>query len=374
MQVPFFDYPLQYTMHEREYQEIIIDVLRRGAYILGEDVDRFEKNLAKFLNAKYAIGVANGTDALLLALHGAGVGPGDEVITVSHTFVATVEVIVFLGATPVLIDIADDHLMNVNLIERAITSRTKAIMPVHINGRMCDHMDTLMEIAKKHHLQVIEDAAQALGASFMGRCAGTFGRAGCFSFYPAKALGTFGDAGAIVTDDEEFATRVRLLRNHGRKDGTEIHAWGLNSRIDNLHAAILDYKLTHYIPEWLGRRREVARMYNHGLSSISALRLPAPPDEGSIHYDVFQNYEMEVQDRDALARFLYEHGIRTAMPWGGKAVHQFTGLSFGPQRLINTETILARALMLPLYPELRDEQIRYVVDTIKEFYQSYSRT
>ncbi len=365
--VPFFDYPLQFKAYEAKYIEIIKDVLSRGQYILGEDLKRFEENLADFVGAKFAIGVNNATEALLLSLYAAGIGPGDEVISVSHTFVATIEVIKFLGATPVLVDIADDHNMNVDLVEEAITEKTKAIIPVHLNGRICDKMEKLLDIAQKYNLIVIEDAAQALGAKYKGKSAGTFGLAGCFSFYPAKLLGAFGDAGAVVTDDEEFADKIRRIRNHGRV-GTEVTCWGLNSRLDNLQAAILDYKLK-LLPGWLERRREIASIYHEGLLGVEELRLPPPPANDGDHYDVFQNYEIEAERRDELMEFLKkEKGIEVVIQWGGKAVHQFETLGLGHFKLPRTEELFKKALLLPLYPELKDEQVKYVIESIKEFY------
>lgn len=368
MQVPFFDYPMQYKIHEREYQDVITGILLQGAYILGENVARFEANLAEFVGAKYAVAVANCTDALLLALQAVGLKSGDEVITVSHTFVATVEVIVFLGAKPVFVDIGEDHLLDVNLVEKAITSRTKAIIPVQLNGRVCDGMEKLVELAEKYQLVIIEDSAQALGATYQGKGAGTFGKAGCFSFYPAKLLGAFGDAGAVVTDDEKLSMKLKLLRDHGRGGpGGEVQLWGLNARMDTLHAAILDYKLVHYLKEWIQRRRQIARQYFQGLSALEALRLP-PATEGGDHYDVFQNYEIEAERRDELKKYLYTQGIGTALPWGGKGVHQFEALGILPQNLPRTEEVMRNAIMLPLYPELTDDQVQYIIDAVTAFY------
>lgn len=366
--VRFFDYPLQFNAHEKEYMEVIHSTLARGAYILGEDTTRFEENLAKFTGASHAIGVGNCTDALLLSLQASGIGPGDEVITVSHTFVATVEVIKMLGATPVFVDIADDHNMNADLVEAAITPRTKAIVPVQLNGRICTNMGRLVEISEKHNLAVIEDSAQSLGASYKGKGAGTLGVSGNFSFYPAKLLGTFGDAGAVVTNDAAFAEKIRMMRNHGRGKGTDINLWGLNCRMDNLHAAILDFKMK-LLPGWIKRRRAIAKMYQDGLSKIGALKLPPPPVDNCDHYDVFQNYETEADNRDALMSFLRDSkGVEVVIQWGGKAVHQFAPLGLAHIRLPRTEKLFRTALMLPLYPELKDEQIEYVIRSIGEFY------
>ncbi len=366
--VRFFDYPLQFKAREKEYMEILHNTLSRGAYILGEDIARFEENLARFVGTKYAVGVGNCTDALLLSLMAAGVGPGDEVITVSHTFVATVEVAKMLGATPVFVDIADDHNMNVELVEDSITTRTKAIVPVQLNGRICTNMNRLVETAKRRGLAIIEDSAQSLGAAYQGRGAGTFGLSGNFSFYPAKLLGAFGDAGAVVTDDRAFAEKVRMLHNHGRGRGTDINLWGLNCRMDNLHAAILDFKLK-LLPEWIKRRRAIAKMYHDGLSTIGTVRLPAGPVDNAEHYDVFQNYEIEADKRDALLSYLREKkGIEAVVQWGGKAVHQFAPLGLGHVKLPRTERLFRDALMLPLYPELEEGDVEYIVRSIQDFY------
>lgn len=367
--VKFFDYPSQFRPYEKEYMKIIQDVLSRGAYILCEDLERFEENLANFVGAKYAIGVSNGTDAILLSLLAVGVGPGDEVITVAHTFVATVEVIKFLGAKPVFVDIADDHNMDVDLVEEAITQRTKVIMPVQLNGRICSKMDKLLEISQRYNIYIIEDSAQALGAKYKGKYAGTFGLSGNFSFYPSKVLGAFGDAGAVVTNDEEVYEKIKRLRNHGRAEGTEVELWGLNCRLDNLQAALLDYKLK-MLPQWIERRREIANMYQEGLSHIEEIKLPPPPLENSDHYDVFQNYEIEAEQRDELKEYLHSKGIQVVMQWGGKAVHQFPALGLSDIKLPRTEELFRKELLLPLYPELKDEQVHYVIDSVKKFYEN----
>ncbi len=365
--VKFFDYQAQFKADEEEYMRIIRKTFSKGSFILGEELEEFESNFARFLGARHAIGVGNCTAGLLLALYATGTAPGDEVITVSHTFVATVEVIKLLGAHPVLVDIADDHNMEVDLVESAVTSRTRAIVPVHLNGRVCEKMGKLIELAKAKGLAVIEDAAQAIGASYGGKKAGTWGRAGCFSFYPAKLLGAFGDAGAIVTDDRDLAERLYRMRNHGR-GGSGVELWGFNSRMDSVHAAILNYKLKK-IEGWIARRREIAGMYHQGISDIGELRLPPPPQTGGERYDVFQNYEMEAEGRDELVKYLSEKGVEVALPWGGRAVHQFPALKLGDLHLPRTEELMQKAIMLPLYPELEDEQVEYVITAVREFYR-----
>lgn len=366
--VKFFDYPVQFTEHEEGYTKIFREVCGKGAFILGVEVERFENEFAAFIGAKHAIGVGNCTDGLLLSLHAAGVGAGDEVISVSHTFVATIEVIQFLGAKPVFADIADDYNMDVDAVEELITPKTKAIVPVQLNGRICTKMDKLVEIAEKHGLVIIEDAAQAIGATFDGKCAGTFGLAGCFSFYPAKLLGTFGDAGAIVTDNDDLAARLRIMRNHGRGKRGEVKLWGQNSRMDNLHAAILHFKIS-FLKGWIERRREIASQYGRGLSKIDELSLPPSPEEDGRHYDVFQNYEIEAEERDKLVEYLSDNGIEVALPWGGKAVHQFEALGFSEIALPRTEKLFQKVLMLPMYPSLMNKQVEYIIDIIKHFYE-----
>jgi dTDP-4-amino-4,6-dideoxygalactose transaminase len=297
----------------------------------------------------------------------AGIKQGDEVITVSHTFVATVEVIKLLGAKPVFVDITNDHNMNVDLVEQAITAKTKAILPVHLNGKICYGMDKLMKISKKHSIPIIEDAAQSLGARYKNRGAGTFGLAGCFSFYPAKLLGAFGDAGAIITNDKKFIENVFRLRNHGRGHGLDIERWGFNCRMDNLHAAILDYKLKK-LPGWIRRRRQIADIYHNFLSDVKKIELPVFSEQCTDFYDVFQNYEILAQDRDGLVKNLEKHGIQVNLPWGGKAVHQFKVLGLNKSILPRTDELLKKVLMLPIYPELKYSQIEYVARKIKDFY------
>lgn len=364
--VKYINYPKHFNNHKKEYMGIIQETLENGDLMMREQLRAFERNLARFCGTKYAVGVSNCTDALYLSLYAAGIGPGDEVITVSHTFVATVAVIHHLGAKPVLVDIRDDHDMNVDLVEKAITSRTKAIVPVQLNGRICSRMDELMKIARKHRLLVIEDSAQALGATYKGRKAGSFGLAGCFSFYPAKLLGAFGDGGAVITNSRDFAESILLLRNHGRGH-SEIERWGFNCRMDNLHAALLDFKLKQ-LPSWIKRRRQIAALYDRLMTDIPELRLPPPPGADKDHFDVFQNYEIEAERHDNLVKYLHKKRIEIMIPWGGKPVHQFRALGFHRVKLPRTDELFKKALMLPMYPELEDKHIKYVAKSIKEFY------
>ena len=309
MNIPFFNYPFLYKSKENDFNKIINDVCSRGAFILQKDLDEFEENLKKFIGIKYAVGVANGTDAIWLALLAAGIGEGDEVIFASHTYIATAGAIKFVGATPIPADCREDHMIDPKSVEKLITDKTKAIVPTQLNGRCCE-MDTLLEIAKKHNLIIIEDAAQGLGAKFKGKGIGTFDKGGTISFYPAKNLGSFGDAGAFVTNDKAMYDKVKLLRDHGRDENGKFVSWGFNSRLDNLQAAILNFKLTYYNDEII-RRREIAAIYNEELSNIKELHLPPSPNASNDYFDVYQNYEIEAENRDQLKSFLSDNGIGT---------------------------------------------------------------
>lgn len=363
--VPFFSYPYVFTSREEEFLSVIQDVCRRGAFIMQKDLRDFEQHLADYVGAKYAVGVANATDGLHMAARVAGIGPGDEVIFCSHTMVATAAAIHFAGARPVPVECGSDHLIDPESVKAAITPRTRAIMPTQLNGRTAN-MDALQAIAEEHGLLIIEDSAQALGSRFKRKCAGTFGVAGVISFYPAKTLGCLGDGGIVFTNDEEIYHKLLLMRDHGRDEDGDVVMWGLNSRLDNLQAAILDFKLSYYDQE-ITRRRELAALYQELLGDIEELLLPPAPDSGPDHFDIFQNYEIEAERRDELRAYLQEHEIGTLIQWGGKAVHQYEKLGFNV-RLPYTERMFTRCLMLPMNTSLSDEDVRYVSNTIREFY------
>jgi len=363
--VPFFNYPAVFRSQEAEFVSIFADVGRRGAFILQRDLEEFEHNLARYLGVKHVLGVANATDALILAVRVAGIGPGDEVIFSSHTMVATASAIHFAGATPVPVDCGRDHLIDPCAVEAAVTPRTKAILPTQLNGRTAD-MDALAEIARRHRLLIVEDAAQALGSRFKGRAAGTFGVAGVISFYPAKTLGCFGDGGCVMTNDDAVYEQLLLLRDHGRDATGDVVAWGINSRLDNLQAAILNHKLKGY-DDAVARRRQIAAMYERLLGDVVELRLPPGPDDDPDHFDIFQNYEIEADRRDDLRAYLKEEGVGTLVQWGGKAVHEFRKLGF-TQRLPVTEELFSRLLMLPMHTALTDDDVEYVAAAIREFY------
>jgi dTDP-4-amino-4,6-dideoxygalactose transaminase len=364
--VPFFDYRRVFATEEEELVQIFRDVGRRGAFILQQDLVGFERNLARLLDARHVLGVASATDGLLIALRAAGSGSGDEVIFCSHTMVATAAAIHFAGAVPVPVECGTDHLIDPAAVEAAITPRTRAILPTQLNGRVAD-MDALGAIACRHGLLIVEDAAQALGARFRGRAAGTFGVGAAVSFFPAKLLGCLGDGGAVITNDGSVYHRMAQLRDHGRRADGEIVSWGLNSRLDNLQAAILDYRLRS-LDRVIERRRAIARLYRRMLEGLAELVLPPGPDGDPDHFDVFQNYEIEAASRDELAAFLKSRGVGTLVPWGGKAVHQWDGLGF-QARLPYTEGLFKRVLMLPMNPWLSDDDVEFVADAVLKFYQ-----
>lgn len=364
MKVPFVGYKIQYQNLKSEIDFAMQDVLARGDLIMRQDNDEFEKRLAEFVGVKYAIGLNSGTDALFLSLLALGIGRGDEVITVSHTFVASIAVIVQAGAVPVLVEVGEDFEIDVDRIESAITEKTKAIIPVHYNGRMAD-MDKIMEIAIKHNLYVIEDAAQGLGSSLNGKKAGSIGITGCYSFYPAKILGCFGDGGALTTNDENIIEKIRLLRDHGQKTKTELVCFGWNSRLDNLQAAVLNVKM-NYLPKWLERRREIAKMYNEGLKDIKQVKTPFG-FESEDRYDVFQNYVLRAEKRDELHDFLKNQEVETLIK-DPIANHIQNGLNLSHFNLPFSIQLAKEVVSLPMYPELTDNQVKYVIEQVKNFY------
>ncbi len=355
--IPFFNYAHFYQSQEQDLLDVFKDVGGRGAFILQKDCTDFEKHLENYTGAKHALGVANGTDALFIALKCAGVGPVDEVIFCSHTFVATASAIHFSGATPVPVECGSDHLIDPNSVEMAITSKTKVIMPTQLNGRVAN-MDKLQDLAKKHHLIIIEDAAQGLGARFKGKMAGTFGLAGTISFYPAKTLGCLGDGGAILTNDDSLYEDMKKMRDHGRDETGAIVSWGLNSRLDNLQAAFLDMQLGRF-GKVVERRREMAMVYHRRLRHLKQLVLPCPPDDMSDHFEAYQNYEIRAINRDGLKVHLKNNGVGTLIQWGGKAVHQIKELGFSVS-LPYTEHVFEECLLLPFNMSLRDADIAYV--------------
>jgi len=317
--VPFFDWRALYAERSERFARIFDETASSGGFILQAAVRDFEAALAGYLAVRHAVGISDCTNAMLLGLRLLDLEPGDEVILPGHAFIAAAQSIHFAGGTPVPVDLSEeDWLIDPDAIVAAITPQTRAIMAVHVNGRVCA-MDRIMAIADAHDLAVVEDAAQALGARLDGRRAGTFGRWGAFSFYPSKTLGCFGDAGALVTEDDEIAAAVRAMRNHGAEPDNVIRSdcalWSTNARIDNIQAAILAYKLTYY-DQAIERRRSIAAQYHATLSDIDALELPPPPAADGRHFDIFQNYiKFKVPGIDL---FVYQCIKNKSIIWAGR--------------------------------------------------------
>jgi len=378
--VRFVNPQKQYSDHRDEFIKAFDDVLSRGAIVNQKDLWQFEEDFAKFVGVKYAVGVNSGTSALDVALQAAGIGPGDEVITVAHTFMASISTVYLAGAMPVLIDVGRDFNMDVNLIEAALTNKTKAIMPVHLNGRLCD-MEVIMQIAKSKGLMVIEDAAQALGAKMQmangkWQMAGSFGLIGCFSLYWAKVLGGWGNNGIAVTDDPEIAKKLKLMRYNGEdRETRHLYYHAHNFLMDNVHATLLNIKFK-YLSGWLERRQEIARRYRQQLSGIKELTLPHFDDPR--FNDVYTNYVVRAERRDELKKYLDDNQlVETITSWPQPTytepvmMETKKGWRFGninSTSLPETEKICKEVISLPMYPELTDEEVNQVVQYIKEFY------
>lgn len=363
--VEFADYPRQWRRQRAELLPLIEDTIARGDLVLRQQLLDFEAELARFTGSGRAVGVSDGTDGLRLLAHALDIGPGDEVVTVAHTFVATLSPFVLRGATPVLADIGSDHLMDTDQLTDLVTERTRVIIPVHLNGRTVD-MDAVRKAADSVGAVVLEDAAQALGAAFDRRAAGTFGLASTYSFNPAKMLGALGDAGAVLTDDVALADRLLALRDHGRVGPDELDGWGYNSRLDNLQAAILGWRLRQ-LPEWIQRRRALAARYDEMLRDLPELQVPVAPGADPRRFDVYQNYPVTTDRRDVLAEHLRDDGVQTRISWP-VPLHRQRGLGLDHWQLPHTERLCRRVLSLPLNPELEDWQVEYVAASIRRFF------
>ena len=364
--IPFFDYPRLWNDHKKNFLAIIDSVASSGGFILQKEVTHFENELAKFVGVNYSVGVGNATDAMEIFLEAIGLKKGDEIIISSHTMLATASAIKVAGGIPVPVDIGDDNLICPKSIEEAITSNTAGIMPTQLNGRTCD-MDKIKKIASKYNLFIVEDAAQALGSKFKDQHAGTFGLASCISFFPAKVLGCFGDAGAVIVNDKNLYHKIFQIHDHGRDLDGKVKRWGRNSRLDNLQAAVLSLKLKTY-DKVIYRRREVAQMYQDMLKDLEEIHLPPPPSDTSNHFDVYQNYEITAKKRDDLKKYLSEKNIGTLIQWGGLGIHHFKHLGFN-QNLPNTDKFFKSCIMLPMNIFISDEDVEYICNTIRSFYR-----
>jgi len=367
MKIPFLDLRAQTAQIEAEVMAGIEGLLQRSDFILGEGVRQFEASFAAFCECDHGIGVASGFDALKLILRAMDIGPGDEVITVSHTFIATALAISSVGASPTLVEIdPDTYTMDPKTIEAAITERTKAIMPVHLYGQTAE-MDPILEIARKHGLKVIEDACQAHGARDNGRRAGSIGDAAAFSFYPGKNLGAFGDAGAVTTNDAKLAERIRALRNYGSAEKYFHDELGENSRLDTIQALVLSEKLKR-LDGWNVARRAAAARYTDRLQGVGDIQAPAVR-EGS--ESVFHLYVIQTERRDELQKHLTEQGvdclIHYPVPVHLQKAYAERGWSRGDFPL--TEKIAECILSLPIFPGITEDQIEVVTETMKRFFE-----
>jgi dTDP-4-amino-4,6-dideoxygalactose transaminase len=362
-QVPFVDLRAQYRRLRREVLAAIDDALDSMQLFLGPNVRAFEDEFAAYCGVQHAVGVGSGTDALYLALRACGIGPGDEVITVAHTFIATVEAIVQTGAVPVFVDVdPDTYTLDPTRIEAALSPRTRAIVPVHLYGQMAD-MGPIMEVAQRHGLLVVEDACQAHGAEYRGRRAGSIGDAAAFSFYMSKNLGAYGEAGAVTTNSRSIATTVAILRNHGSTSKYEHAELGVNSRLDELQAVVLRVKLRH-LDEWVARRRRHAALYAN-LLQHTPVKLPVTRG-GATH--VYHLFVVQVDDRDQVRQGLEARSVSCGVHYPVPLHRQpaLQGIGRISEDLKVTETLASRILSLPMFPELTKQQVQYVATILEE--------
>jgi len=365
MNIQMVDLKRQYIKIKPEIDNAIQEVLDSTQFILGKKVAEFEQKAAEYLGVKYAVGVANGTDALQIAMMALNIGKDDEVITTPFTFVATTETIVMLGAKPVYVDI-DPMTYNINpaKIEEKITNKTKAILPVHLYGNPAE-MDEILEIAKKYNLYVIEDAAQGFGAEYKGKKVCSFGDVACISFFPSKNLGCYGDGGMVVTNNEEIHSRVRMIASHGSKVRYVHEVLGMNSRLDAIQAAILNVKIK-YIDEWNHKRNEFAKMYSEKLADVQQVKTPTYSEYVK---HIFHQYTIRVEKRDELQKFLSSKNIPTAIHYPIPLHLQPAFRGFASEgSLPEAENAAKQVLSLPMHPDLLPEEIDYITNSIREFY------
>lgn len=369
MNVPLLDLRAQFQTIRGEVMAAVERVFESQHFILGPEVEAFERDAAEYCRVKHAVGCGSGSDALLLALTALGVGPGDEVVTASFSFFATAGSIARLGARPVFVDISpDDFNVDPDLIERAITPRAKAILPVHLFGQ-CAEMDAIREVAERHNLPVVEDAAQAVGAGYLERRAGAMGAVGCFSFFPSKNLGGAGEGGLMTTDDDDLAEKLRLLRVHGMQPKYYHKVVGVNSRLDALQAAVLGVKLK-YLDRWSDARRRNAEHYDKLFAEAGVEEVMTPAVRPNRRH-IFNQYTIRCSRRDELMNFLKRRGVGSEIYYPAPLHLQecFANLGYKPGDLPVTERTSRECLSLPIYPELTEEMRRYVVEKIAEFYR-----
>lgn len=363
MNINFAELSRQYKKYQAEYEEAALRALRSGWYIMGNGLEKFEADYAAYMEAKHCIGVGNGLDALRLALSALGIGEGDEVIVQTNTFIATAFAITQNSATPVFVE-ADRYFgIDPQAIEAAITEKTKAVMVVHLYGQACD-IDAIMAIAKKHNLYVVEDCAQCHGALYKGKKCGTFGDAACFSFYPMKPIGAFGDSGAVTTNNDEVAACIRMLRNYGSKIKYKHELLGINSRMDEIQAAITRINLKH-VDAGNTERNEIASKYIAGIKNPKVKTPEVRPDT----YNVFHVFPLICEDRDGLHDYLEAQGIHTQIhyPISCHLAECYKDMGYKAGQIPQAEYYAAHELSLPIYVGLKDDEIQCIIDAINNF-------
>ncbi len=370
MKINFVDIQRQYQLYREEIDKAIHRVLNKSNYILGDEVEKFEQEFADYCETKYCVGVASGTDALILCLKALDIGTGDEIITVPNTFIATAFAISAVGAKPVFVD-CDKETYNINIdkIEEKITSKTKAIIPVHLYGQPAD-MDPILKLAKKYNLFIIEDACQAHGARYKGKRVGGFGDINAFSFYPGKNLGAYGDGGAITTDNENLAKKIRMLRNYGQEVKYHHLIKGTNSRLDAIQAAVLRIKLK-YLDEWNQKRREHAQKYNELLSNIN-VNIELPKQLENVE-SVYHLYVIRVKKRNELLKYLVDKEIFAGVHYP-VSIHlqpAYKNLNYKKGDFPITEKYCKEIISLPMFPDLKEEEIEYICKEIERFYVKF---
>jgi dTDP-4-amino-4,6-dideoxygalactose transaminase len=366
LQVPYIDLALQHRAIKAELLEAAASVIDSGQFILGPEVELFEREMATLCGVKHAIGVNSGTDALILSLKALGIGEGDEVITAPNSFVASASAIALAGATPVFADVGADYQIDPAAVEQAITSRTRAILPVHLTGKPAN-MTAIMELAAKHHLAVVEDAAQAIAAEHRGRRVGSWGDAGCFSLHPLKTLNACGDGGVVTTNRDDVAEKVRLLRNLGLRTREKCEVWSSNSRLDSMQAAMLRVKL-RYLTQWTEKRIANAAYYRRALADVKEVICPSQEAHDKA---VYHTFVIQAQRRDELKNHLAACGVQTAIhypiPIHLQPVAQ--DLGYKPGSFPQAESQASHILSLPVFPELTQQQLDHVIKSIRQFYQ-----
>jgi len=364
MKIPYVDLSRQYKQERKKIIKVIDEVLLKGNYVGGDQVDLFEKRIAKFCNTKYCVALNSGTDALVLALHALGVRRGDEVITPPNSFIASTAVIVHLGAKPVFVDVKPDQSIDPDEIEKKITKKTKVIMPVHLTGRMCE-MDKILKIAKKHNLKIVEDAAQSIGSMYKGKKSGSYGDIGCFSAHPLKNLNAIGDSGYLTTNSKKIYDYIKILRSHGMANRNVVKNFGYVSRMDNLQAAVLNYRLND-LNNLISKRRKNAKLYFKYLNKKNILL----PNESAHEFNTYHTFVIQVSKRDKLKEYLLKNGINTAIHYPIPIHLQPAAKRLGYKKgdFKNTERQAKSILTLPINQFLKEKEIILISKKINNFF------